>query len=145
MGRGYPDFFGFSIYPFYGVLLDEAIDLTPQILGDRTSLVVITGKGLITALALYCYFDVAGSNPEVDLYVDGDLIFGMNLSGMQQQGFSGGANHLMDLGFYDPDFNYSIVNLSKEVPFGQSFEVKGRDAEALGVKFSGHLWYYHYI
>lgn len=142
MARGYPDFFGFSIFPYYGTLYREVIALTDLIDADEVSLTTISGKGILAAGNITMLESVAGAIPELRIYVDGELSAGSGRDAMITNGWFGANTQLMELISWTYPEGAAVASFPREIQFGQSFELRGRDQAGLGCKFGGNLYYY---
>jgi len=73
MAKGYPDFFGFSMFPYYGSLLDSLVmgNLLPSTTADVTSL---TGKNHIFGGCLRVFNLSDPTDLTVQILVDGAIV-----------------------------------------------------------------------
>jgi len=55
MARGYPDFFGYSVFPYYGDLLEQDPMVAAVLAGDTETIFSLTHKGVV--LGGYLYID----------------------------------------------------------------------------------------
>lgn len=145
MARGYPDFFGFSIFPFYGVLYRTPVAAIGPILNVETDLVEITGKGILTAGQITGVDVAINANPWLAIYVDGGEVFATTMEGLYAGGWLPGVKQLMVLNYKAVADRTRIVHFPLQIPFGQSLRITCRDNAAVGVNFVAYLYYYQIL
>jgi len=72
MARGYPDFFGFSVFPSHGGMLNESSAVVVPS-GPLTEIVRVTGKGVLDAVSIII-FDVEASVYDLMVFYFNDLM-----------------------------------------------------------------------
>ena len=123
MARGYPDFFGFSVFPFYGSTLETG-GLKTAPFGVETALVTVAGKGQIYNCEYLTQDADAVNLDAVRLYVDGIAISG---DSFQQQYTRN--KHMMIPGemiatCYDPNTPRYAGFIQGSIPFGMSAQLR---------------------
>ena len=82
MAKGYPDFFGFSMFPYHGTsFIDSALHVVSP--GDIDTLVSLDFKGIVTGGHLHIQVVASDQLYQVNLTVDGSLI--CEVEGLNEQ------------------------------------------------------------
>ncbi len=145
MAKGYPDYFGVSIFPYYGPLKSVSLEGTL----DPASIVTIplvTGKGHILFLEIAATgsdaWDDAIFSPTIDTY---------GMGGLKTKDFITGDSAVHDLGMavletYDEISKLLIARLLLGVPFGVSVSVAIENEDAVNsLDYAVKLWYNDYV
>ena len=141
MARGYPDFFGVSVFPFYGApQLDQFIDVGVPAAGTVT-LHALTIKGQIAGgyMRVTTAHDLA--NYYLSVYFDGVRVFYLNLYTVMYH------LHMSDswpLRFTQANYedDWFTLGYVKGYPWGNAFRVDFQNASGAGVRVLSDLTYY---
>jgi len=74
MAKGYPDFFGFSMFPYYGPIY-EAHDTGTAPSGGSDTIVSVTSKGVLRAGWINCTDTDWDTSSHIDIVADGQTVF----------------------------------------------------------------------
>lgn len=122
MAKGYPDFFGTSIWPKYGAPIYNATPtyvLAPLEVKDVLS---ILGNGVFFGLHSAVYCDSPFLGVVICLFIDGDLMFDFSLPPTYIPAELGSGGPLLTLSVLDIPGMYSMFDLVREVPFRTSIK-----------------------
>jgi len=138
MARGYPDFFGYSVFPYYG---PAARDLggvnVPG--GGREVIVSLTGKRHVYAVQV-TVLDVDWSrNDSIYLYVDGVLIRSTSWWSLLDYERNSQMPTELWLSCYDEEHHYHIMGFSGGFSLGVSIELQYEVAGANVVTVYGQI------
>ena len=73
MARGYPDFFGYSTFPWYGEIKEDAASVVAAI-GATTTILELLGKRVIYTLAVIATGTDRIDNDLFTVHIDGNLV-----------------------------------------------------------------------
>lgn len=119
MARGYPDYFGQSIFPYYGPWSlynwGAAVDASAV-----TELINYTGKGVLVAGHLYVRADLSQRNGIVRIHTDGNYLGGATISSLLDYGLDRSSQGLVFLNEYNLTDGYFSVLLGVQISFGNN-------------------------
>ena len=125
MARGYPDYFGYSVFPNFGQMIGVAIDEAIPGGGAVNDIVNIVGKG--KTYSGFFYFNMGGNNGvgiTVRAIIDGNLYGTNNLRFDYTSGFTETEHALLRLVYYNETSFVSSWAIGKDWTFGQSFIIR---------------------
>jgi len=133
MARGYPDFFGFSIFPFYGAIryTGETLKVLPG--GVETEIFTIIGKGRIWGGEWQVIHGTNLPAISLNIYIDEDLAASISCSDSIDKGYAFPVGTLIYGTYYDQIKGRRAYGLI--VPnqtFGQSWSIKINNGDAAG-------------
>jgi len=119
MAKGFPDFFGQSIFPTYGPVLQATVTVAHSASGDTDTILTITGKGLIRTIYLEAY----NTNNDGDLFIRPQLSIDSVLStwllehDVSSPGSEANNRELVDLVLSTHEDSHVIMVGNVQVPF----------------------------
>ena len=125
MAKGYPDFFGFSTFPWYGSTARDYADLGP--LADATEHVInaVLGRGVcLGGTAEIFAGEGMVNNLWCRLYIDGALIFNENVSTLHYRNFSKNLDSLIYLLYFAQGREVAYVSISTNLTYMSSFDFR---------------------
>jgi len=122
MARGYPDFFGISIFPHFGGAKENDGSLVVDA-NVHNTLFAITGKGHIYSIEVTSRLPVTVINDNIELWVDGHEFSSIKPSSAILFGPQYGALGMWDITRYEPSANAIAVSLHGIITFAASFSV----------------------
>ena len=122
MAKGYPDYFGQSVFPKYGPMTILS-SLVPLIGAGTTTLVTVDGQGNLSYLELNMISAAGLTSAQFAMYIDGSKIQDMNLQFMMDRAIVVGSNQPLVLSYAKLiDYTFQI-ELSHALPYGLSFKL----------------------
>ena len=124
MAKGYPDFFGTSIWPKYGTPLLQLSAFEHILDGGTTTMLTITEQGVVTDI--FATFSCIGGSDYIylELVVDGNSIQTIDMRAGSDLVSSGSASRMMAV-LYDNRITGEIYAvLTKDLPFRSSVVIK---------------------
>jgi hypothetical protein len=141
MARGYPDFFGYSIFPWFGVNHSQEV-LTALILsGVIADVFNLPYKGVIKGGFLEFSLGDGAGFVTLSLSVDGDTVFAFTLEYMRNKALVQSGSHLVFLKKYDPDALLFTVGFTPDISFGQEYILTAQPTGAANLAVAGELLY----
>ena len=140
MPRGYPDYFGQSIFPKYGVFTKENGTTTIAALSTDT-VIKVTDKGRTYGARLHIdeSFDV--SNCVFRLVIDGTIVYDTTPAVSLKHNITEEGQAPFYLRRYDSIDNSYTLCLSKDITFEQSLEITFQNVTANSVDVEYYLYY----
>ena len=142
MPRGYPDYFGQSIFPKYGslkVATGSGISL-PN--GVEKTVVSISGKGQVYSGFMSISGTVSPVNTSCRVYVDNNLIFAQTIKNMLDHGFTLPDTTLLYVREYNTTNNYALIVVMKGITFEVNFVLKALATASATLSGSGNIYWY---
>lgn len=144
MARGYPDFFGQSIFPKFGAL--TYVDLASGVVapGNWATVVDVSTKGQIHS-CLIAIQEIGGTSEAVSIKVtvDGLELFNWNVVALKNYALDKNRSWLAYLVLYDTETPLYGISLSDSITFEQSLKVEiAPDPIALSCVSTGYCAYY---
>jgi len=142
MAKGYPDFFGFSTYPWYGAITRDYAERPNLATGAEHSIHAIAAKGV----CLGGQFSVVLLNLNPDgvsprLYVDGNLIFDEDLEEMFALNLTNNLDAPVYLMRYSSDLRNMALSISTNMNFNTSFALNVENLSGGNVTIYSSLYY----
>jgi len=144
MPRGYPDYFGHSIFPKYGSAQWKwGVEIVPSL--STVEIVKVTGKGVLTGGWVYLTEQVGHEADDILLYVDGRSLVSGAWKLFFEYSFTSGCNYFFTVSrFNNIEGNFTGF-FNKEYSFEQGLILK-YTASAVGDSIvHGALGYYNII
>lgn len=120
MAKGYPDYFGQSIWPKYGAPIYNTTPVYELGMLETKNILSISGNGVLYSLHSGVYADSTIVLVVVELFVDGQMIFDSSLPPTYIPAEHGSGGPVLGLSVWDKLLNYSMWDLVREVPFRES-------------------------
>jgi hypothetical protein len=145
MARGYPDFFGYSVFPFHGSPMDVNIAYDGEVSPCTLTPFNIAAKGRVESCFLAMYGNVAAVSFGLSLIIDDTVFTSISAIGHLARGCIPGSDQRVIVLRYDPDsFNYTF-GIKPGLTFGYRFKVQVTAAGAGLVGGVGSLMYYNVV
>ena len=142
MARGYPDYFGYSVFPNFGQMIGVAINVVVPGGGAVTDIVDIAGKG--KTYSGFFLFSMGGNNGvgiTVQGIIDGNLYGTNNVRADYTSGFTETEHALLRLVYYNETTFESSWAIGKDWTFGQSFIIRITSGAGLAGTVLGRFHY----
>lgn len=136
MARGYPDWFGVSVYPIRGTTYRASGTKVCSQIG-ATTIDTILGRGMTFGGIVSTGDADASEWDAVELWIDGLLISGFNHWGLYMVGFSPPAQYPLTITRFDTTTPYYALNILGNLIFEQNLTLKysAEDANARDVSY----------
>ncbi len=141
MARGYPDYFGQSIWPKYGTIIVATDTFTIGAMTDD-DVISISGMGVFYHFRVYLNCAVAMGSSQLSLRADGVTLAFVQPEVCPYYDVPFGGRSPLQLSWYEPDETYLVATLGVEVPFHDSFIL--RVLNAVGSNITGGVRYGYY-
>jgi len=124
MPKGYPDYFGQSVWPKYGDLI-AAFDAFHVHFNETTIMLAYTGQGVLSYLQIGITDIAMNDAALINIEIDGNLLFQQTLMGFRVDGpHSGSVSPLTCYSVnMNPTFNEYKLEIGREMPFLHSIRV----------------------
>ena len=142
MAKGYPDFFGTSIWPKYGtpVYTNSGLIIVPSL--GTVNLISISGNGVLFSLDSYLTAAVDFESSDLFLIVDGAVMVRSVLDPEYLQTSLGGASPVLGLVICSGVDHVLEWMLSREVPFHDSVILRLLNASLGNITTSTYTSHY---
>lgn len=141
MAQGYPDFFGFSVFPQYGPYRFEDPLIVGLLAGNSGNLFEVSGKGVLVGGFIYVSGTADHGNLHIQLTADGEGSYDYVFTYFQVYGF----NYPQVGNFYASWFSESdkdyLIHPSPGLTFGQSLVIGMSNASAANITIASNLWW----
>ncbi len=141
MAKGYPDYFGTSIWPKYGTLLIDADDVTTAD-ATETTVFELTGAGVWAYLLGILSPAATGGAYTIKVYVDGELFFILTSASAYVCGYNESPLAPLVVNYSDVSADLVHVMLTHEIPFHDSIKITVTRAAAVNVTFDYRVGWY---
>jgi len=144
MAKGYPDYFGYSMFPFYGA---------PVKIDGATGLIISTGTGNLfnvtvkgSILSGWIGVNSVDLDSLIHMYltIDGVEMFQTTLSSMLQNNLTKEGESLIYLTRYEPETGYYALAISKGISFSSQFKLDIYN-DTTGNAFGVGILYYNNV
>jgi len=145
MAKGYPDFFGTSIWPKYGT---PTINTGAAIVvhgGNNDTIILITADGVLFQAAFVIVCDDLANSHYLHLYIDGVLVESEKLDQLYLFTSLGGSCGLMNVIHFDRLLYHYRFELAREIPFHDSIEFKVQNSGAAATHVTVDYKTMHYV
>jgi len=144
MARGYPDFFGHSMFPYYGVMTE--VGAATAVAGGATAEIGrITGKGSVFSVDIYTIDTDADVLDRIRIYCDNGLFTNQSWAGMYVYGFDKPVYGEMFELCYDPNTPRFRAIMPGQIPFGINLYVTYQVTGVNPVTVSCYIDYTYYV
>lgn len=123
MARGYPDFFGTSVFPSPGSASRSVSGGTNCPAGAVTSILTLTGKGTVFAGWISFINSPGLLDLFVQLTVDGLVLAKEDIYQLYKYNNSKPLGNLLYIELLSPDYNECQIGLGENVSYGQSYDI----------------------
>ena len=124
MSKGYPDYFGQSVWPKYGDLIAATGGFHVHN-NETTIMLAYTGQGVLSYLQIGITDIAMNDAVTISVEIDGDILFQQSLMGFRVDGpHSGSVSPLTCYSVnMNPTFNTYELETGREMPFLHSIRV----------------------
>lgn len=142
MARGYPDFFGYSIFPSYGLFLTHDQTIAPMLDTEDFNMIDIAGKGKVHGGYLDIDSLASMAGVSITITIDG-VYYGTYIPFNDREDaiFAPGAD-LLWLMLYDPDSGHVVYGIAEGATFGQSFVINVENTSGANINVDASCKYY---
>jgi len=145
MAKGFPDYFGQSIWPKYGTMLTDDELVAGVAPGATATILYVTGQGQLRNASLF----INGMGNPASIYilitVDGVLVYANPLYTIMYYFGDTPSDVIAQCTLYDIVAGiYSIV-INREIPFVSSFKVEILNNSILALTDFAEIYYYHVV
>ena len=142
MAKGYPDFFGFSTFPWYGTTARDYADLGPLATGAEHVINSLVGRGCVLGGTAY----IMGGNPlHIDLscrlYIDGLLVFDETIFNLHYYNMQRNLDSLVYLLYYAQGLQVAYVSISTNLTYMSSFDFRIYNNIGAGINVESSLYH----
>ncbi len=130
MAKGYPDYFGTSIWPKYGTAILAGGDAMFAIAGATTTVLSIDGQGVLVMARISYAFGAGYLESAMRLIVDGSVFQYLSLDPNQGSGNVNGAHDLLSIAYHNELSTLAVVLLTREIPFHDTIVINITNAMA---------------
>lgn len=147
MAKGYPDFFGQSIFPYYGPLIEE--NNTIMVTGpEYATLIDLDMKGVVAGGIIQILLTAGASEDHsyFDILVDGDRLARLLCSELLNGVYTIGINGLVHTTDYDVRGEMYRCEITHDINFGERFQINvGSSWGGQTPEFYSSIHYYQVI
>jgi hypothetical protein len=141
MARGYPDFFGASTFPGYGLLRRDVYGPAPLLAGITATLHNISSKGNLWNALLEVIGDDSIEGCTLQLYADGEIIYETDPVAEALR-FPAEHNQIVRALYIDTVELLAYFSFRQEILWGSSFEAKLTAPALSNLAVYSNLLYY---
>ena len=142
MARGYPDFFGYSVFPFYGTWLLDFCNGVGILNAANADIHTLTHKAVImggTFEITYVTFDP--SQNTMVLTIDGTTILTASAEQFRTYNQSQQGDDLFYCTHYNPESKIQVLSITPGISFGYEFKINMANATGAQFIVNGYLYY----
>lgn len=145
MARGYPDFFGYSVFPGPGTGASSGGGVTAVAAGATETLIELNLKGSV--FGGHLYGDDLGPNGlyNIRVIVDGITIDDCWLNNMYLLGEHHDTGFLLALYYYNKEDNDFALRVVEDLSFGYQFKLACQNADVNDVNMTTYIYYYRVV
>ena len=141
MARGYPDFFGTSVFPMYGVNGIQHRLIANIAPGATRTIFDLGGKVVCQGGFLSWIMDDSVGASQILLFLDGINIFGQSLSNMIEYQGAGPLAFPWYIMRYSPHEDTYAIGFYGPYTVGTGWRIDMINASTLGCPLNGNFWY----
>lgn len=142
MARGFPDYFGRSIWPKYGTATSKIGTSVNVASGDTDTIFSLSGMGVIKWLKVGCALELDYGSSFFRLTIDGSVIDALHFYYGVYSSIIPGGGSLWGVTIFDLLLQTIRVESGLEIPFHDSVVVELYNAAAAQVSAGGSALYY---
>lgn len=139
MAKGYPDFFGFSVFPQFGPFQNEVINKVVAS-GASGDIVNISDKGNIYS----GYFDISSVRLQsifINLIVDGTSVAYLSPQALLIRGHNSALDLPFILTLYETVTGMATIVIQSDITFSSSYRIEIQNTTIADATMSGNaLW-----
>lgn len=147
MARGYPDFFGYSVFPYYGGFFydQDSGNLASGV--GFTEILRLDTKAVCHRLLLFGTVAAAFLNCRVQVTIDGEQFGPESIDNLLGYGVFGDKDMLLNIMYRVNNITnqYFGVRIGNEISFGQSFVVEMENTTGVNMQWLTYLTYHKVI
>ncbi len=144
MARGYPDFFGFSMFPFYGTTLFSGHIVNSVIPGVEKSMFELNYKGRIVGGRIAMYTLATSGSARLRVYIDDVMIFDETPGGAFTFGNVHPGTSPAFLSVHYLEFGTYTYVFSPDYTFGRKWECKIKNDDIVNINYDLDVIYNTY-
>ena len=141
MARGYPDFFGHSVFPYYGPTVEIGGNAIVLATGVRTPCYTLSVKGLIREIQLWLTSADFTTTSAIFCSIDGSDVTAWQIDNLIDHRSGIGGNDDLRIFSWLNGGNLIGMELIEDIPFGYEFRIDYRNDSALPDTVA---WYIRY-
>lgn len=140
MARGYPDYFGYSMFPYYGALLDMD-DTGVLAAGAFVDTLALAHKGMIRGGYLHFWGGAPAINLELTITPDGNNLGMHAVSTWMNNGWTKPEGNALYLTFYNDATQHFMLSFVPGFPFDISYSLRIENTSAGPTSWYAELLY----
>lgn len=135
MARGYPDYFGTSIWPKYGTCVYSEASVISIASKENGVVWSITGSGVLFTLVIRISESIGLAASSVNLYIDNQMVCDYDVNPDINRTSLSGGSRLIAATYVSYIEGYIELALTREVPFhdGASIDISNDGDAAMSV------------
>jgi len=142
MAKGYPDFFGFSTFPWYGTTARDYADLGPLATGAEHVINSLVGRGCVLGGTAFIFTGAPmGDDLSCRLYIDGALVFDEPMSYLYHYNMQRNLDSLVYLLYYAQGLQVAFVSISTNLTYMTSFDFRIYNNTGAGMNVESSLYH----
>ena len=142
MAKGYPDFFGYSVFPFLGVYQSQVQQIDVLAAFATGDIFSVTGKIIIRGGRVRCLYVPATMRFQYyEIIVDGVVVQTLYPQTMVQSNLTNFEDNIMIIREYREIQGYTTVVLTSEISVLESFILRAISTGANILGIAGELYY----
>jgi len=141
VARGYPDFFGYSVFPFWGVHQIQGMLWGVVGVGLNQDIFLLSLKGVVRGGSFTLDLPDDPSNIGITLTIDGNVFGAFFLDTLLRYNFLSRDTSVFYLLHYDSDAQKYTIVLTPDISFGTEYRVNVLNAGAVNVNVFGSVIY----
>ena len=124
MAKGYPDFFGYSVFPYYGDLLNQDVLVPGVVALDTATLFEISHKGILFGGYLYLFSTDAPPTDLLVITVDGSVVFSDSCLHLYWFGYTDSGSTFVCLRSLNYVDLHRTLEFNRQISFSTEFKVE---------------------
>ena len=141
MARGYPDYFGYSVFPYYGDLLNQDQLIDDILIGDTETVFELNHKGVIMGGELVLQSTDSPPVEWIIITIDGSEILNKLTSDFYRLNLTEQGNSIISLSTYNIDEFYRCYLFARQTTFSTHFLIQVTAGPTSNIHIHGYLNY----
>jgi len=142
MAKGYPDFFGYSVFPFLGVYQSQVQQIAVLAAFATGDIFSVTGKMIVRGGAVRClYVPATMIFHQFQIIVDGAVVHTIDPREMLNRNITNFEDNIIIIREYRQIQGYITVALTSEISVLESFILRAVSTGANILGIAGELYY----
>ena len=145
MARGYPDYFGQSIWPKYGTPLQSfwaVVFIAPTVTQE---VLRIDAQGVLTSATFYIQLLGGTTGHNFTIVIDGEIFAAVTATELLDGYDTNNGSCYFEVTYYSVDDQYAIIRLIKDIPFRSYLALSVTNMNTAGganIKTGGYTTHY---